>query len=72
MGIDYEKLGEQTVRMAPKILKGEATAVVLTPYETISEASGYFNNAVAAELGITFAQEGFMMRSRSIDEITVE
>ncbi|MDD3220012.1 MAG: ABC transporter substrate-binding protein [Lachnospiraceae bacterium] len=71
MGIDYEKLGEQTGVMAAKILKGEATAEE-TPYETISEASGYFNNAVAAELGITFAQEDLDAAAEVFDEITVE
>lgn len=50
-GLDYVSLGEQTGKMAAKVLKGEAKASEI-PYETIEESSLYLNAKVAENLGI--------------------
>lgn len=56
MGLDYISLGEQTGRMAAKVLKGEAKASEM-PYELIEGAAFYGNTAVAKNLGITLPEE---------------
>lgn len=56
MGLDYISLGEQTGRMAAKVLKGEAKASEM-PYELIEGAAFYGNTAVAENLGITLPEE---------------
>lgn len=56
VGLDYVSLGQQTGRMAAKILKGEAKASEMN-FETISECGLYLNTAVAEQLGITIDDE---------------
>lgn len=50
-GIEYISLGNQTGKMASKILKGEKKAKEM-PYETILEPNLYLNSKVAENLGI--------------------
>ena len=68
MGLDYVALGEQTGRMAAKILKGEAKASEM-PYELIEGASFYGNTAVAENLGITLPEELTDSAAEMFDEI---
>lgn len=56
MGLDYVALGEQTGKMAAKVLKGEAKANDI-PFEVIENASFYGNQAVADELGLPSLEE---------------
>ncbi|MGN0404916.1 MAG: ABC transporter substrate-binding protein [Bariatricus sp.] len=55
-GLDYVALGKQTGKMAAKVLKGEAAASEIN-FETITEAGLYLNTKVAADLGITLADD---------------
>lgn len=55
-GLDFVKLGEQTGKMAAKVLKGEAKASEMN-FETITESGSYVNTAVAEKLGITLPEE---------------
>lgn len=50
-GIEYISLGNQTGKMAAKVLKGEAKASEM-PFETILEPNLYLNKKVAENLGI--------------------
>lgn len=52
VGINYEKLGEQTGAMAAKILKGEAKPADM-PVETQSEYDVYVNEKAAKNIGLT-------------------
>lgn len=56
MGLDYVALGEQTGKMAAKVLKSEAKASDI-PFEVIENASFYGNQAVADELGLPSLEE---------------
>lgn len=71
VGLDYVSLGEQTGKMAAKVLKGEAKASELN-FEIIEEAAFYGNNAVAENLGITIPQELTDSAAGLFDEITAE
>lgn len=55
-GIDYFKLGQQTGKMAAKILKGEAKASDI-PYETVSEFNYYVNSKAASALKVNIPQD---------------
>ena len=68
MGLDYVALGEQTGRMAAKVLKGETKASEM-PYELIEGASFYGNTAVAENLGITLPEELTDSAAEMFDEI---
>ena len=61
-------LGEQTGRMAAKVLKGETKASEM-PYELIEVASFYGNTAVAENLGITLPEELTDSAAEMFDEI---
>ncbi len=65
-GIDYLSLGEQTGRMAAKILKGEAKASEI-PYETISESFLYVNEGVMNNFGLTLPDD-MMSGATSVDK----
>lgn len=52
VGINYEKLGEQTGAMAAKILKGEAKPADM-PVETQAEYEVYINEKAAKNIGLT-------------------
>ncbi|MDO4541523.1 MAG: ABC transporter substrate-binding protein [Bacillota bacterium] len=65
-GIDYVALGNQTGKMAAKILKGEAKASDLT-YETISESQLYYNPEVLATYNLTLPAE-LAERAINIDD----
>lgn len=71
MGIEYVSLGEQTGKMAAKVLKGEAKAGEM-PFEMISESSCYVNTAAADKIGMEIA-DGFTADADEVfEEITVE
>ncbi len=55
-GIEYISLGNQTGRMAAKVLKGEAKASEM-PFETIETPNLYLNNEVAKNLNITLSDD---------------
>lgn len=71
IGLDYIKLGEQTGRMAGRILKGEAKASELN-FEIIEEAAFYCNNKVAERLGITIPEELLTDAAAAFDEIAAQ
>lgn len=52
VGINYEKLGEQTGAMAAKILKGESKPATM-PIEYQNQYDISYNSAVAKQMGIT-------------------
>ncbi len=68
VGLDYVKLGEQTGRMAAKVLKGEKKASEIN-FEVIREAAFYGNNKVAGDLGITIPAELADTAAGLFDEI---
>lgn len=68
-GLDYIALGEQTGKMAAKVLKGEAEASEL-PYETITEPGLYLNTKVAENLGIAVSEEFSAGAVECFSEIT--
>ena len=51
VGIDFVKLGEQTGKMAAKVLKGEKKASEI-PFETFNQGDIYLNEKTAKDLGI--------------------
>lgn len=55
-GINYEKLGVQTAKMADKILKGEAKPASM-PVETLTEVDLYLNETAAKKIGLEFPAE---------------
>ena len=65
-GIEYVSLGEQTGKMAAKILKGEAKASEI-PYETISESFLYVNEGVMNTLGLSLPDD-MMSSANSVDK----
>lgn len=71
VGLDYIDLGEQTGRMAAKVLKGEMKASEMN-FEVISEASFYGNNKVAENLGIMIPEELSATAAELFDEIVTE
>lgn len=71
MGIEYVSLGEQTGKMAAKVLKGEAKASEM-PFEMISESSCYVNTAAADKIGMEIADDFVANADEVFEEITVE
>lgn len=71
VGLDYISLGEQTGKMAAKVLKGEAKASEIN-FEIIEEASFYGNNKVAENLGITIPESLISSAAGMFDEIIAE
>lgn len=71
VGLDYISLGEQTGKMAAKVLKGEAKASEIN-FEIIEEASFYGNNKVAENLGITISESLTGTAAGMFDEIIAE
>lgn len=71
VGLDYVQLGEQTGRMAGKILKGESKASEMN-FEVIAEAAFYCNNKTAENLGITIPEELLSSAAAAFDEITAQ
>ncbi len=69
VGLDYVSLGEQTGKMAAKVLKGEKKASEMN-FEVIEEAAFYGNNKVAENLGITIPAELADNAAALFDEIT--
>ena len=70
-GLEFVSLGEQTGRMAAKVLKGEAQASDIK-FETISECGLYLNTAVADKLGITIDEEYASTAVETFDTIAEE
>jgi len=68
-GLEYVSLGEQTGKMAAKVLKGEKKASELN-FETVKDASFYGNNKVASNLGITFPDDLKKSAAKMFDSIT--
>lgn len=71
VGLDYISLGEQTGKMAAKVLKGEKKASEMN-FEIIEEASFYGNNKVAENLGITIPESLTKTAAGMFDEIIAE
>ena len=71
MGIEYVSLGEQTGKMAAKVLKGEAKASEM-PFEMISESSCYVNTAAAEKISMEIADDFVANADEVFEEITVE
>lgn len=71
VGLDYISLGEQTGRMAAKVLKGEKKASEMN-FEIIEEAAFYGNNKVAENLGITIPESLSSTAAGMFDEIVAE
>lgn len=68
MGIDYTALGEETGKMAAKILKGEATAED-TKYITASKALLYVNTEAAEKVNLTLDQDYIKDAAETFDKI---
>lgn len=68
VGLDYVDLGEQTGRMAAKVLKGEKKAGEMN-FEVIAEAAFYGNNVVAENLGVTIPDDLKDSAAALFDEI---
>ncbi len=68
MGIDYTALGEETGKMAAKILKGEATAQD-TKYIEASKALLYVNTAAAGKLNMTLDSDYIKNAAETFDKI---
>ena len=70
-GIDYISLGEQTGKMAAKVLKGEKKASEMK-YEIITEPGFYVNTKVAENLGVEVPEELAKNAVESFHEISAE
>ena len=70
-GIDYISLGEQTGKMAAKVLKGEKKASEMK-YEIITEPGFYVNTKVAENLGVEVPEELVKDAVESFHEISAE
>lgn len=68
VGLDYVDLGQQTGRIAAKVLRGEAKASEIN-FEVIEEAAFYCNNKVASNLGITIPETLLSSAAAAFDEI---
>lgn len=66
-GLDYIDLGEQTGKMAAKVLKGEKKASEMN-FETITEPKIYINNKVAENLKVTISDD--VKADETFDEIS--
>lgn len=71
VGIDYVKLGNQTGKMAAKILKGEATAKDME-FETFNAGEIVINTKVASDLGITIPDSVKSSASQTFDSVASE
>lgn len=71
VGLDYVDLGEQTGKMAAKVLKGEKKASEMN-FEIIEQAAFYANNKVAENLGVTIPQNLADSAAGLFDEITAQ
>ncbi len=69
MGLDYISLGEQTGRMAAKVLKGEKKASEM-PYELIEGAAFYGNTKAAEDLGIELPESLTSSAAELFEEIS--
>ena len=69
MGLDYVSLGEQTGKMAAKVLKGEAKASDMN-FELIAGAAFYGNTKVAADLGVTLPSSLTDSAAEMFDSVT--
>lgn len=69
-GIEYISLGNQTGKMASKILKGEKKAKDM-PYETILEPNLYLNSKVAENLGIKIPKDLVDRAAENFSEINL-
>lgn len=68
VGIDFVKLGEQTGKMAAKILKGEATAKD-TAYEAFNDGDVIINTAAADKIGMTIGDDVKDQAKETYDKI---
>ena len=71
VGIDYVKLGNQTGKMAAKILKGEATAKDME-FETFNAGEIVINTKVASDLGLTIPDSVKSSASQTFDSVSSE
>lgn len=71
VGIDYVKLGNQTGKMAAKILKGEATAKDMA-FETFNAGEIVVNTKVASDLGLTIPDSVKSSASQTFDSVSSE
>lgn len=69
MGLDYISLGEQTGRMAAKVLKGEKKASEM-PYELIEGAAFYGNTKAAEDLGMELPESLTSSAAELFEEIS--
>ena len=69
MGLDYISLGEQTGRMAARVLKGEKKASEM-PYELIEGAAFYGNTKAAEDLGIELPESLTSSAAELFEEIS--
>ena len=69
MGLDYISLGEQTGRMAARVLKGEKKASEM-PYELIEGAAFYGNTKTAEDLGIELPESLTSSAAELFEEIS--
>lgn len=67
VGIDYFKLGQQTGKMAVKILKGEAVPAEM-PVESLKDVDIVLNQATAKAIGFEFPESVLKKATRVIGE----
>lgn len=68
VGIDFVKLGEQTGKMAAKILKGEKEAKDMK-YESFKEGDVIINTAAAKKIGMTVGNDVTKQAKETFDKI---
>ena len=66
VGIDFVKLGEQTGKMAAKVLKGEKKASEI-PFETFNQGDIYLNEKTAKDIGIKLPPD---VKKESVETFT--
>lgn len=69
VGIDFIKLGEQTGKMAAKILKGEAEAKDMK-FETFNDGDVILNTAAAKKIGMTINENVKKQAKQTFDQIS--
>lgn len=67
-GLEFVSLGEQTGKMAAKVLKGEAKASDMK-FQTITNCGFYVNTAVAKKLGITIDSNYLSTAVQTFDSV---
>ncbi len=67
VGIDYYKLGQQTGKMAVKILKGEAVPAEM-PVESLKDVDIVLNQATAKAIGFEFPESVLKKATKVIGE----